>query len=85
MKNKLVIALLLIGSLTNAQVTVDWYNYPGAVSVATDMNDNVYTANWEYNPGGDITLTRWNTAGSIVWNATYDNTDNTKHEVATWV
>jgi len=85
MKRNLVIALLLMSSLTNAQVTVGWFNYPGAVSVATDASDNIYTANWEYNPGGDITLTRWNTAGSIVWNATYDNTDNTRHEVATWV
>lgn len=85
MKNLLFSFLLLFSVSSNAQVTVDWFNYPGGVSVATDANDNIYTASWDYNPAGDITLTRRNTSGTIVWNATYNNTDNTRHEVATWV
>ena len=85
MKNQIIIALTLLGSFTQAQVTVDWYNYPGGVGIATDSANNVYTANWDYNPAGDITLTKRNSAGTILWNATYDNTDNTRHEVATWV
>lgn len=80
-----IIALMLMSSLTQAQITVDWYNYPGGVGIATDSVNNVYTANWDYNPGGDITLTKRNSSGTILWNATYDNTDNTRHEVATWV
>jgi hypothetical protein len=68
-----------------AQVSVNWFNYPNGVSVATDSLNNVYTAYWDYNPAGDITLTKRNVAGTILWNAAYNNTDNTKHEMATWV
>ena len=50
-----------------------------------DSANNVYTANWDYNAAGDITLTKRNAAGNILWDASYNNTDNTRHEVATWV
>lgn len=85
MKKQFVIALLLMSSLIQAQVTVDWFNYPGGVGIATDSVNNVYTANWDYNPAGDITLTKRDPLGNIIWNATYNNTNNTTHEVATWV
>jgi hypothetical protein len=68
-----------------AQVHVSWFNYPGGVSVATDEVNNVYTANWDYNSGGDITLTKRNETGNILWEVSYNNTDATRHEVATWV
>lgn len=84
--NKILTALILIISqISIAQVTVDWSNFPGGVSIATDLSNNVYTANWDYNPAGDITLTKRNASGVILWNANYDNTDMTRHEVATWV
>lgn len=76
---------LRVSALVQAQVTVDWFNYPGGVAVATDTANNVYTANWDYNPAGDITLTKRNTSGTILWDASYNNIDITKHEVATWV
>ena len=85
MKKFIYLAILLMNSLAYAQVNVSWSNYPGGVAVATDTYNNVYTANWDYNPAGDITLTKRNDAGSILWNASYNNTDNTRHEVATWV
>jgi hypothetical protein len=85
MKNKIIIAFMLMASLTKAQITVDWSSFPGGVSIATDTMNNVYTANWDYNPAGDITLTKRNAAGNILWETAYDNMDNTKHEVATWV
>ncbi|MBL0339696.1 MAG: fibronectin type III domain-containing protein [Bacteroidetes bacterium] len=85
MKNFLFIYLMFLSLISQAQVTVDWFNYPSGVSIATDQTNNVYTAYWDYNPAGDITLTKRNSAGSVIWNATYNNTDNTKHEVATWV
>lgn len=85
MKTKLILALLFCTSLVHAQVNVDWYNYPGGVSIALDSVNNVYTANWDYNPAGDITLTKRNAAGVVQWNAGYNNIDNTRHEVATWV
>ncbi|MFN0187319.1 MAG: T9SS type A sorting domain-containing protein [Bacteroidia bacterium] len=85
MKTKLILTMLLYTSMMQAQVNVDWFNYPGGVSLAMDSANNVYTANWDYNPAGDITLTKRNAAGTILWNVSYNNTDNTKHEVATWV
>lgn len=85
MKNSLFIYFVFLSLISNAQVTVDWSNFPGGVAVATDLSNNVYTANWDYNPAGDITLTKRNSIGNVLWNASYDNTDNTRHEVATWV
>lgn len=68
-----------------SQVNVDWSNYPGGVALAVDQQHNIYSANWDYNPGGDITITKRSCNGSVIWNATYDNTDNTRHEVVTWL
>jgi len=66
-------------------VTTAWSNEPGGVSVAVDTADNVFTARWDYNPGGDIYVARRNSSGTLLWEVRYDNTDNTRHEVATWV
>lgn len=85
MKRILVFAWLLMGLTANAQVSVNWVNYPGGVAIATDASDHVYTANWDYNPGGDITVTKRDTDGNILWSVPYDNTNTTRHEVATWV
>lgn len=84
--NKILTTLILmISQFSFAQVTVDWSNFPGGVSIATDLSNNVYTANWDYNPAGDITLTKRSASGVVLWNANYDNTDMNRHEVATWV
>lgn len=85
MKIVFSLALVLLTTISQAQISVDWFNYPSGVSIATDASNNVYTAYWDYNPAGDITLTKRNSLGVILWNATYNNTDNTTHEVATWV
>lgn len=76
---------MMMSSLINAQVQVAWYNYPGGVSVATDASNNVYTANWDSNLGGDITLTKRDASGNILWEVPYNNTDYTRSESATWV
>jgi hypothetical protein len=55
------------------------------VSVAVDGADNVYSVLWDYNPGGDIYLTKRNADGAQQWQVRFDNTDQTRHEVATWV
>jgi fibronectin type 3 domain-containing protein len=85
MRKLVFLALMLLALPCKAQVQLSWFNYPGGVSVATDFSNNVYTANWDYNSGGDITLTKRDAAGNIVWNASYNNNDLTRHEVATWV
>lgn len=85
MRKKIAIAMMFLSTLTQAQVTVDWFSFPGGVGIATDVMNNVYTANWDYNPAGDITLTKRDAAGAIIWEQAYNNTDNNLHEVATWV
>ena len=77
--------MIFICLSSRAQVTVEWANYPGGVSVAIDASNNVYTANCDFNPGGDITLTKRDAAGNILWEVPYNNTNTTRHEVATWV
>ncbi|MBI1192989.1 MAG: hypothetical protein GC205_07440 [Bacteroidetes bacterium] len=76
---------VLLASSIVAQPTVEWVEFTRGVSIATDAAENVYTADWEYNPAGDIYLTKRNTDGVLQWIVKYENTDNTRHEVATWV
>ncbi|OWY21748.1 hypothetical protein C7N43_06425 [Sphingobacteriales bacterium UPWRP_1] len=85
MKNTFIIAFLLPALVAKAQVSVSWFNYPGGVAVAADSQNNVYTANWDYNPAGDITLTKRDSTGAIIWETAYNNTNTTRHEVATWL
>lgn len=76
---------ILIPFLSQAQAIVQWSNAPGGVALATDHLHNVYSANWDYNPAGDISLTKRDANGNIFWTVSYDNTDNTRHEVVTWL
>ncbi len=85
MLQKIAVAFILATNLVAAQVSVDWYNYPEGVAVATNSSYDVYTVNWESNPGGDITLTKRDSTGAILWETFFDNTDLTLQEVATWV
>jgi len=77
--------LALLPVLGFSQPSLNWDNYPGGVSVAADAQNNVYSVNWDYNPAGDITLTKRDDAGNILWEVSYDNTNTSRHEVATWV
>lgn len=81
----IMMLFLILPFQSKAQVKVEWSNYPGGVALATDQLHHVYSAIWDYNPAGDITLTKRTTAGNVLWNATFDNTDNTRHEVVTWI
>lgn len=70
---------------TTGAVTTAWSNEPGGVSVAVDAADHVFTARWDYNPAGDIYVAKRDANGALLWEVRYDNLDNTRHEVATWV
>ncbi len=79
-----ITALCAIGAV-HAQPTTAWINEPGGVAMGIDAADNVYSARWDYNPAGDIYVAKRNAAGVLQWEVRYDNTDTTRHEVATWV
>jgi len=85
MKKTLSILLVVIPIFIQAQVTLNWQQFLGGLSIATDAVDNVYTVNWDYNPAGDIYLSKHDAAGNFQWTVSFDNTDATRHEVATWV
>lgn len=83
MKN-LFFVLLLVSSVSFGQV-IQWVQGTGGVSLAVDNSNNVYTVSYDYNPAGDIYLTKRGSDGSFLWEVKYDQTDNTKWEKATWV
>ena len=81
------LALGLLAGLalsSRAQVQTDWVNQPGGVSVALNAMGEVYTARWDYAPGGDIFLVKRSAAGELLWEASSNNNDGNRHEVATW-
>jgi len=77
--------MVISAGISSAQVTLDWVDYTRGNSIAVDQQDNVYTVDYVYNPGGDILLTKRDKDGNFQWVATYDNTDNTRWENSTWV
>jgi hypothetical protein len=84
---KLFLSLLILMSplFAQSQAAVDWNEPTRGVSIALDKYNNVFTVDWDYNPAGDITLTKRDANGNFKWDAKFDNLDNTRHEVATWV
>jgi uncharacterized repeat protein (TIGR01451 family) len=85
MNRLLIAAALCAAGAASAQPVVGWASYPGGVAVAVDAVDNVYTARGEATPGGDIYLAKRSAAGVPLWEVRFDQTDTTKHELATWV
>jgi hypothetical protein len=85
MKKILVLATLLLSIISYGQVNVQWIENTRGVSIAVDGQDNVYTVDYDYNPAGDIYLTKRDTQGNFVWEVKFDQTENTKWEKATWV
>lgn len=85
MRRCLILALSLLPVAAFAQVEEVWNQPTTGVSIAVDSADNVFTVLGVYNPGGDITLTKRDTNGNLLWESTYNQTDPTKWEQATWV
>lgn len=81
---KFLVLFLLMASASFAQV-IHWTQSTGGVSIAIDNSDNVFTVAYDYNPAGDIYLTKRDLNGILLWVAKYDQTDNSKWEKATWV
>ncbi len=77
-------ALALAGTAALAQ-TLTWSVPPRGVAIAADAAENVFTADWEYAPAGDIVLTKTGSNGVTLFSVRRDNTDAGRHEAATWV
>lgn len=82
---RILIIIMLLPFCLKAQVTLDWSVIYGEVGIATDAGNNVYTASTDFNPAGDIYLTKRNSAGVQQWQVRYNQTNNSAWENATWV
>lgn len=85
MKRTFAVASLALASLSCIAQTLTWSVPPRGVAIAADAAENVFTADWEYAPAGDIVLTKTAPNGVTLFSVRRDNTDSTRHEVATWV
>ena len=85
MKKILILAALSLPIFSYGQVNVQWLQNTRGVSITVDGQDNVYTVDYDYNPAGDIYLTKRDTQGNFIWEVKFDQTDNSKWEKATWV
>lgn len=81
---KILILILMIAPVSFTQI-IHWTQNTGGISIAVDNNNNVFTVYYEYNPAGDIYLTKRDLNGNFLWESKFDQTDNSKWEKATWV
>ncbi|MBL8842876.1 MAG: hypothetical protein JNL90_15265 [Planctomycetes bacterium] len=77
--------LCATGSPAAAQVTVDWSIAERGNAIAVDAQNSVYTVDFEQALGKEIVLTKRDVNGNLLWQASYDQTDRTKWEAASWV
>ncbi len=78
-------ALALFAAVAQGQVQVDWVVDTRGVMVAVDAADNAFTADYDQNLGTEITVTKRDVNGNLLWVAEIDQTDSTKWERAQWV
>jgi PKD repeat protein len=79
-------AIALLATLISpAQAAVDWVAPPGGVSIAVDTADNVFTVDYTYALGAEMSLSKRDRDGNLLWTASHDQTDVTKWERASWV
>lgn len=79
------VSAAVLASAAAAQAQVDWNADTRGVMVAVDAADNVFTADYEQNLGEEISVTKRDVHGNLLWVAKIDQTDATKWERASWV
>ena len=84
MKNLITILMLIIPAVSFSNGSLSWIQQTRGVSVAADNSNNVFTIYYDYNPAGDIYLTKRNSNGTFLWTVRYDQTENSKWEKAVW-
>lgn len=85
MKKILILIISVIPFLSEAQGTLDWNQPTRGVAIALDNQNNSYVTDYDYNPAGDISLTKRDPQGNLLWSTSFNQTDNTKWERASWV
>lgn len=79
----------LLASLTAApalaQVSIDWVQPTRGVSIALDAVDNVYTVDYEQALGAEMSVTKRDRDGRLLWTARFDQQSTTAWERASWI
>lgn len=78
-------ALLALASACACAQSLSWSVEPRGVAIAADAQENVFTADGDANPAGDISLTKTAPNGQRFFTVKYDNTDATRSEWPSWV
>ena len=73
-----LIFLLFLPSIAFSQVNIAWEQFTRGESIAVDAQNNVYTVDYEYNLGAEMSLTKRDANGNFIWVASYNQTDNNK-------
>ncbi len=83
----LAAGLLLAGlpAAVSAQVTVDWVAPTRGVSIAMDQANNAYTLDYEYALGAEMSVTKRDVIGNLLWVSSFDQTSPTQWERASWI
>jgi hypothetical protein len=81
------IGLMGLGFVVSSALAqnVDWVQPTRGVSIAVDAANNVYTVDYEYALGAEMIVTKRDASGALVWEKSFDQTDPTKWERASWV
>jgi hypothetical protein len=83
-----LLAQFLVAALpvaARAQVAVAWSQFERGVAIAVDRSDHVYTLDYEQQLGAEVVVTKRDAQGSLLWTASFDQTDATKWERAQWL
>lgn len=76
---------LLLSTHSAADASLAWVQPTRGVSVALDASDYVYTVDYEQALGAQMTLTKRDSNGTLIWVAAYDQTSPSAWERASWV
>ena len=68
-----------------ADAAIAWVHDTRGVGIALDASDNVYTVDYEQALGAEMSLTKRSASGDLQWVRSYDQTDSTAWERASWV
>lgn len=68
-----------------AQVTVEWVQPTRGVAIAVDDGNNVFTLDYEYALGAEMTVTKRDVNGNLLWVSSFDQTSPTQWERASWI
>jgi hypothetical protein len=62
------------------QASIAWTQPTGGTTIAVDDANNVFTASFAYQLGAEVSITKRDAQGSLLWTSSFDQTEPTKWE-----